>query len=45
MPFFCRNAWITRLDCSGVAGGLPLTAPIVRNRLRAITLLLNLLMS
>ena len=40
-----RNAWIACADFAVVAGGLHWAAPIVRNRLRAITLLLNLLMS
>ena len=43
--FAFRNARIALADFSGVPGGFSLTAPIVRNRLRAITLLLNLLMS
>src|SRR6202048_2945235 len=41
----CRNAVIAADDFCVVAGGLPVAAPMVRNRLRAITLLLNLLMS
>ena len=41
----CRNAWIARRRFGGRRGRFPFAAPMVRNKLRAITLLLNLLMS